>query len=318
MNKNFDVTVIIPSYRAEKTISRAIESVLKDKAKAAIVVIEDGVYDNTSEKILNYSGIYHLVNSENKGAQYSRNRGLEATSTNYVMFLDSDDYIEGDLLFHLSHKIQISDADIVFGPWCLEWDNKPKREHNSYFIQSAEDYLDLFLSGRYVPPCAVMWRTKSLLRIGGWNELMQVNQDGEVIIRAGLNNLKPATVKDGLGVYWQHTSSYRITNKKQKVVLESQAIIKKEVENSLADKANLRLATALASFCYCNSRYAYKAGLVDLGHDWLAAARRHGLNKHEGTSLHKLIAGCFSLRFKEAIARHFNLAKEKLIHTINK
>ena len=90
------VSVIIPTYNREKTISRCIDSVLKQTYKnIEIVIIDDCSNDNTEQIILNLSNnndkikYYKLPN--NKGACYARNYGIRKSTGDYIALLDSDD-----------------------------------------------------------------------------------------------------------------------------------------------------------------------------------------------------------------------------------
>lgn len=89
------VSVIIPVYNREKTIKRAIESVLNQTYKnIEIVVIDDCSTDNTSEILHQYINdirvkIYYQ--EENVGANRARNRGIGVAQGEYIAFQDSDD-----------------------------------------------------------------------------------------------------------------------------------------------------------------------------------------------------------------------------------
>lgn len=90
------VSVIIPSYNREKTIIRAIESVLNQTYNnIEVIVVDDCSSDNTI-KILNkkYSGNTQVKIeklSTNSGACVARNRGISLSKGKYIAFLDSDD-----------------------------------------------------------------------------------------------------------------------------------------------------------------------------------------------------------------------------------
>lgn len=95
------ISVIIPSYNRERTIERAINSVLEQSySKYEIIIIDDASTDNTVEiiKRIKRNEIILLVNDTNKGACYSRNAGIEAARGKYIAFLDSDDEWEKTFL----------------------------------------------------------------------------------------------------------------------------------------------------------------------------------------------------------------------------
>jgi len=82
------VTVVIPMYNCEKYIAECLSSV--DTTLADVICVNDGSTDNTI-KIANKFPVKIINNNFNLGQGLCRNLGLEATNTEYVMFLDSDD-----------------------------------------------------------------------------------------------------------------------------------------------------------------------------------------------------------------------------------
>ena len=89
------VSVIIPAYRAERTIRRAIDSVLAQTAPAAeVIVVDDGSPDGQAEVVAGYGDRVRLIRNANGGAAAARNAGIEAATGDFVAFLDADDYWE--------------------------------------------------------------------------------------------------------------------------------------------------------------------------------------------------------------------------------
>lgn len=112
------VTVIIPAYNSEKTIEKCVDSVLTQTLKnVEIIVVNDGSVDSTSKKLSKYSEYSQLsvINQENHGVSYSRNIGIKNSNGKYIFFLDSDDYIEKDLLKQLFDYAVENDLDLVSG-----------------------------------------------------------------------------------------------------------------------------------------------------------------------------------------------------------
>jgi len=87
------VSVVIPAYNAEKSIGRAIESVLAQTHRAdEIIVVDDGSTDATAECLKGFRPDIRIVTQPNIGASRSRNRGILEARSEYVAFLDADDY----------------------------------------------------------------------------------------------------------------------------------------------------------------------------------------------------------------------------------
>lgn len=100
------ISVIIPVYNTEKYLRRCFDSVINQTyPNMEMVVINDGSKDN-SEKIINeyrneYPEIISYYSKENTGVADTRNFGIEKAKGDYIMFLDSDDYIDEALFNHL-------------------------------------------------------------------------------------------------------------------------------------------------------------------------------------------------------------------------
>ncbi|MFK3977021.1 glycosyltransferase family 2 protein [Shewanella vesiculosa] len=90
------VSIIMPSYNAEKTIAQSIESVLQQSyTKWELLITDDKSSDNTINIINEYvakdTRIQLFKNEKNLGAGGSRNRSIKESNGKYIAFLDSDD-----------------------------------------------------------------------------------------------------------------------------------------------------------------------------------------------------------------------------------
>lgn len=113
-------SIIMPVYKVEKYIAKAIESVLNQSFENfELLVINDGSPDRSADLAKDYVALdtrVKLINKENGGLSDARNFGIEHANGRYLYFMDSDDWIEADLLEKLYDIIQIDPVDIyVFG-----------------------------------------------------------------------------------------------------------------------------------------------------------------------------------------------------------
>lgn len=94
----FSVSVIIPVYNAEQFITKAITTVLMSTEVQEVIVVNDGSTDGSLKKIEklqetdNRIFIYHHPQKNNKGRSASRNLGIMKATSNYIAFLDADDF----------------------------------------------------------------------------------------------------------------------------------------------------------------------------------------------------------------------------------
>lgn len=105
------VSVIMPVYNAEKYISKAIESILKQSFNDfELIIIDDGSKDNSLNIIKSYhdARIVLIENKTNRGVVYSRNIGLEVAKGEYIALMDADDIAP---LNRLQREVECLDAD---------------------------------------------------------------------------------------------------------------------------------------------------------------------------------------------------------------
>lgn len=112
------VSVIIPMYNAEPYIRQCIQSIIRQTySEWEILVIDDGSTDQSlkiCEELKQKDNRIQIFTQENKGVSIARNRGLEASSGEYVFFLDSDDAIHPCLLEESVREAELCRADLTF------------------------------------------------------------------------------------------------------------------------------------------------------------------------------------------------------------
>lgn len=111
------VSVIIPGYNVESYIREAIESVLRQKdVDWEMVLIDDGSTDQTGSIMDSYERLNYnisVIHQKNGGQSSARNAGLKIAKGEYILFLDSDDYLEKNALKILYQKVACNNIDMV-------------------------------------------------------------------------------------------------------------------------------------------------------------------------------------------------------------
>lgn len=112
-----DVSIIIPTYNREKTIERAIDSVLSQNTDLTyeIIVVDDGSTDGTQKIIEDKYGdkVRYIRHETNKGGCAARNTGIRNAKGDYITFLDSDDKWFSVKLSRHYRFLKKTDSDIV-------------------------------------------------------------------------------------------------------------------------------------------------------------------------------------------------------------
>ena len=106
MNKA-DISIIVPIYNTEKYLNKCIDSIINQtKKELEILLINDGSTDNSEKIIKTYKDkrIKYFKN-KNQGIGKTRNFGIEKATGKYLMFLDSDDYLEKNACEKFFYKI---------------------------------------------------------------------------------------------------------------------------------------------------------------------------------------------------------------------
>ena len=100
MNEEPKVSVIVPIYNVEAYLPRCLDSLRRQTlSHIEIILIDDGSSDGCGEIAARYAredGRFRVIHQANAGLSAARNRGIELASAPYLMFVDSDDWVEPD------------------------------------------------------------------------------------------------------------------------------------------------------------------------------------------------------------------------------
>lgn len=122
------ISVIVPVYNAERFLVRCIESILNQTyTNFELILINDGSNDNSSNIIkeyLNKDNRIIFINNENKGVSETRNIGVRKACGEYIQFVDSDDFIDKNMLKDTLWLLQNKEADMVITGLYLDIENK--------------------------------------------------------------------------------------------------------------------------------------------------------------------------------------------------
>jgi len=117
------VSVIIPTYNRADMVCEAIDSALNQTLKdVEVIVVDDGSNDGTGDVLRErYGERIRYFHQENRGRSVARNRGIRASRSPYLLFLDSDDWLLPDALRQQSEFLDAHpDVDVVYsdGYYC--------------------------------------------------------------------------------------------------------------------------------------------------------------------------------------------------------
>lgn len=116
----YKVTVIVPVYNAQKYLSRCVDSILSQTYHdIEVILVDDGSTDSSAQMCDDFAhrdNRVKVIHKENAGAGMARNTAFEHTTGEYILFVDSDDYIEKDTIKKCVDSINEHGSDtVVFG-----------------------------------------------------------------------------------------------------------------------------------------------------------------------------------------------------------
>lgn len=130
-NQRNKVTVVIPVYNVKSYLKRCLDSVLNQTyQKLEIIIIDDGSDDGSEiicddyKKLDNRIRVYH---QKNQGLSAARNQGLKMSTGDFIAFVDSDDWIEPDMMEYLQSALMRYQADIAVCGWYTVEEKRRRR-----------------------------------------------------------------------------------------------------------------------------------------------------------------------------------------------
>uniref|UniRef100_UPI00402A9F64 glycosyltransferase family 2 protein n=1 Tax=Succinivibrio sp. TaxID=2053619 RepID=UPI00402A9F64 len=225
------ISVIIPTYNAEKTIDRCLNSIsVQTYTDLEIIVVDNGSTDNTP-KILNEwkkkDVRIKVAFQESRGPSFSRNKGLTISTGEYITFCDADDYIEKDLYLNLYNHISQSNSDIVSSAIKEVYDgnvikirNNNSKNKSMSGVEAAISML-LYKNGVRTVVWDKLYR-RDCIRQVFFSEKIFRGEDTLFNLKVMLNSMRYSTI-DFVGYVYDHRNSF----------LTKQTLSKLSVDNDL-------------------------------------------------------------------------------------
>ncbi len=160
-------SIIIPVYNVEEYIKGCLDSVFNQSYKDyEVIVVNDGTKDNSMQIVKDYD--VKIINQENQGLSVARNNGAKKAKGEYILFLDSDDYLEEETLEHIEKELS-TNPDVVrfqikevFEEYSIDYPEEPFKNLNGeeafkiissyHFVENAWCYAirrDYYIKNKY-------------------------------------------------------------------------------------------------------------------------------------------------------------------------
>ncbi len=184
------VSVIIPTFKGEETIVRAINSVLaQDYDHIEVIVVDDNdpssIHRHETEKrlssLIENNRIQLIKHDRNMNGSAARNTGVRMASGEYLSFLDDDDEYYSTRILKAVSKAKETGADFVFSNVLVKKNNKPARLIK---MNAVDDwFLDTLLNENIIGTGSNLFVRKGKYdEMGGFDEKLVRNQDLDFLL----------------------------------------------------------------------------------------------------------------------------------------
>lgn len=178
------VSIIVPIYNVEEYLHRCLNSIIHQTYKnIEIILVDDESPDNCPSLCDEYAQKdkrIKVIHKKNEGLGLARNSGLEIANGDYVAFVDSDDYVESDMVEKLYHECCANELDAVFADFYVDGNSGFKKSssleklyNNSQLMEELR--LDMVGADPEYPSCSKIqysvWRGLYSLKLINNNNL---------------------------------------------------------------------------------------------------------------------------------------------------
>ena len=185
-----DITVAIPAYNVGRYLAATIDSLLAQTlTNWEAIVVDDGSTDETLEIAQSYAESdprIRVIWQENQGVSAARNRALDEAKGRAFALLDGDDLWAPEKLERQLNCLEGQGVDMVFTAYTHcdpEGTSLPFRYQGPVGTYSGKEFFRLCYSNFFVLPSAVMLRTETLQRFGGFDPAIMACEDWELWLR---------------------------------------------------------------------------------------------------------------------------------------
>lgn len=205
------VSVIIPSYKSERYLAQAIESALSQQSQDVsieCIVVVDGSPENDYLIAEKYIPQITLIHQENQGVSSARNNGFNASTGDFICFLDADDILEPDAISQrLAVICQNEKIVMVHGPAThVDPQNQPIDFSWKWPVDedASGDLLPKLFEFGFIIFSTMLIRRKSFIEAGGFDEGYKLHASEDLILWLRLAMCGP------IGYVPQKTLRYRV------------------------------------------------------------------------------------------------------------
>ncbi|HKL79707.1 MAG TPA: CDP-glycerol glycerophosphotransferase family protein [Mobilitalea sp.] len=142
-NQNYKISIILPVYNVERYLSQCVDSIFEQTLPdIEVIAVNDGSTDQSLKILEKYQKIYpdrvKIYSISNSGVSHARNYGIDRARGEFILFVDSDDFLELDMCEKLFYKAKKDGNDIVI---CGRYNVYEKEHIGQYMKETAGTML---------------------------------------------------------------------------------------------------------------------------------------------------------------------------------
>ncbi|MGP4106341.1 glycosyltransferase family 2 protein [Virgibacillus sp. L01] len=192
------VSVIVPIYKVEKYIHRCIESILNQTYfNLEVILVDDGSPDNCGAIAANYKKSdprIKVIHKENGGLSDARNHGMKHATGEFTMFVDSDDWLENNMVENLINCSLAYQADVVQSAFYYAHNDKLLLDNRHHHKNDTPTQLD---NRKLMYELVINERVKNF----AWGKLYKTKLINDIPFQKGV------LFED---VFWAHQVMHRV------------------------------------------------------------------------------------------------------------
>lgn len=246
------VSVVVPIYNAERYLNRCLESIVNQTYQnLEIILVDDGSPDNCPamcDEWAKKDSRIQVIHKENEGPGMARNIGMDLATGEYIFFIDSDDYIDKELMEKCVLNAETNNSDAVLYGRIDAFEDGEFCKHTvsqEQLVFQGEEILNILLPSMFtyelgfgVSLWSKMFRLKTLknskVRLKSGKEI--VSEDSYFTLEFFSHCTKATVIPECLYYYYQSNTSYSRALKKERQN-ENDSFLKQCVE--YVEKENL-------------------------------------------------------------------------------
>ena len=239
------LSVIIPLYNKESYIKNTLRSVLEQNfTDFEIIIVNDGSKDNSLEIVSSFKDErIQVIHQPNSGASSSRNKAIQSAKTEYIAFLDADDFWFPN---HLEELVQLIQDFPNCGMYCSRYQTIISKNHtlnNSFsysfpdsFRGTIPDFFQASLVNRVATSSSIIVPKKIILENNGFNTAITSGQDLELWTKIALNNTIAINNSISAIYHFEAPNSLAKTTIKKKKLMDFTQFAAAELQNKSLKK----------------------------------------------------------------------------------